>query len=458
VPESVYRSSFGAGIVPIRTNYAIAMSQSQLPNPFIVGLPIPPERFVGREPEIREAFDQIYNHGHLAIWGGSGMGKTSFLQKLESAQAWNEHGLDASTAVIIRFSCESFTPFTPSNFWGEALSLLKDKLENEQALQSEIEQFIQNCEKTQESLRKVLARLKQRQKYLVLLVDDYDAALHTNDSYTEADMQRFLSECRSLAVNCLEGQNLSVIVTSLKRLNELGPKLNDRASPWYNHYLFLRLKPFNNTEIDQFLKILRVPELREANREITGGHPGLLQIAGFQLYRDLQNAAAPSVKDFANDFSIRTQQIFNNIWDRCSQEEQTLLMLMALSSLKGKLHNQRQFDVSGIDLIFSQKERELTKLEEQGVIVSATSKEKTIYTFTSSIMERWVIQELWQTDEHWLQARQKVFMNLMSHQQKDKFTNAIKWLWNNKDTVPSTIEWFGKLASAFPNGFISPIS
>ncbi len=431
---------------------------SQSPNPFIVGKPVPPERFVGREAEIRDAFDQIFNHGHLAIWGGSGTGKTSFLQKLESTQAWEEHGLDASYSVIIRFSCESFTPFTPSSFWGEALSLLKDKLQNEKALQDEIDQLQQMGEKTKEGLRRILAKLRQRQKCLVLLVDDFDAALYTNDSYTGADMQKFLSECRSLAVNSTEGQHLSMIVTSLKRLNELGPKLNDRASPWYNHYLFLRLKPFNNTEIDQFLKILRIPELREANREITGGHPGLLQIAGFQLYRDLQNAAAPSVKDFANEFENRTKQVFNDIWNRCCEEEQTLLMLMALSSLKGRLHKQRQFDVSGIELIFSQKERELTKLEEQGVIVSATSDEKTVYTFTSSIMERWVIQELWEIDEDWLQARQKVFLNLMSHQQREKFTNAIKWLWVNKDTVPSTIEWFGKLASAFPSGFISLIS
>lgn len=425
-------------------------------NPFIVGKPVPPERFVGREAEIAAAFDQIYNRCHLAIWGGPGIGKTSFLQKLESPQAWKDHGMDSSQALIIRFSCESIVPFTPSSFWGEILSLLKDKLAGESALQAEIDTILQAGKKTKDSLRQVLRRLGGQRKYIVLLIDDFDVALDTKEPDDEDAMQGFLSECRNLAVHSAEGQHLSMIVTSLKRLNELGPKLNPNASPWYNHYLFLRLKTFNNSEIDHILQILRIPDLREAIKENTGGHPSLLQISGFLLYRDLLTANAPSVEEFVSDFESGTQQIFQNIWDRCSEVEQTLLMLMALSALKGRLHKQKQFDVSGIELIFSQRERELIKLEEQGVVTHTVDEGKNIYSFTSSTMERWVIQELQQTDEKWLQAREKVFLNLMSHQQMEKFTTAIKWLWNNQDKIPDILKWFGKLASAFPKGLILP--
>jgi AAA domain len=423
-------------------------------NPFIVGKPVPPERFVGRESEIAAAFDQIYNRSHLAIWGGPGMGKTSFLQKLESPQAWEDYGMDSSQALIVRFSCESIVPFTPSSFWGEILSILKEKLEGESALQAEIDTILQAREKTKDNLRQLLRKLGRESKYLVLLIDDFHVPLDTNEQYDEDAMQRFLSECRNLAVHSAEGQHLSMIVTSLKRLNELRPKLNPNASPWYNHYLFLRLKTFNNSEIDHILQILRIPDLREAIKENTGGHPSLLQISGFLLYRDLVTANAPSVDKFVRDFESGTQQIYQNIWDRCSEVEQTLLMLMALSALKGRLHKQKQFDVSGIELIFSQRERELIKLEEQGVVTHTVDEEKNIYSFTSSTMERWVIQELRQIDEKWLQSREKVFLNLMSRQQLEKLNIAIKWLWNNQDKIPQIMEWFGKLVAAFPKGFI----
>ncbi|BDI16908.1 hypothetical protein ANSO36C_27100 [Nostoc cf. commune SO-36] len=425
-------------------------------NPFVVGKPVPPEHFVGRASEIAAAFDQIYNHSHLAIWGGSGMGKTSFLQKLESPQAWEDHGMDPSQAVIVRFSCERIAPFIPASFWGEILSLVKDKLTDESTLQADINTILQKGSPTKDSLREILRKFKAQNKYLVLLIDDFHVALGTNQEYGEDAMQRFLSECRNLAVHSAEGQHLSMIVTSLKRLNELGPKLNPNASPWYNHYLFLRLKTFNNSEIDDIFKTLRIPELREAIKEITGGHPSLLQTSGFLLHGDLLTANAPSVDKFVSDFESVTQQIFQHIWQRCSEVEQTLLMLMALSALKGRLHKQKQFDVSGIELIFSQREAELIKLEEQGVVTHTVQEEKNIYSFTSSTMERWVIQELWQTDEKWLQAREKLFLNLMSRQQKEKFTTAIKWLWNNQDKIPKIMEWFGKLVAAFPKGFILP--
>jgi AAA domain len=425
-------------------------------NPFTVGKPVPPDRFVGRASEIAAAFDQIYNRSHLAIWGGSGMGKTSFLQKLESPQAWKDHGMgmDLSKAVIVRFSCETITPFTPTNFWKEILTLVKDKSAGQSALAAEIDRIIEAGKPTKDSLRQILRKLKIQDKYLLLLIDDFDVALDTTQEYNEDAMQKFLSECRNLTVHSLEGQHLSMIVTSLKRLNELGPKLNPNASPWYNHYLFLRLKTFNNSETDEIFKILRVPELREAIKENTGGHPSLLQISGFLLHRDLLTAKAPSVDNFVNDFETRTQQIFTKIWERCSEVEQTLLMLMALSALKGRLHKQKEFDVSGIELIFSQKEAELIKLEEQSVVTHTVQEEKNIYSFTSSTMERWVIQELCQIDENWLQAREKVFLSLMSRQQMDKFTTAIKWICKNQEKIPKIIKWFGKLVAAFPEGFI----
>lgn len=425
-------------------------------NPFTVGQPVPPESFVGRNSEIAAAFDQIYNRSSMAIWGGPGMGKSSFLEQLASPQVWEKYGQHPSKAVIVLFSCESIHPFSAEGFWREVLSLMKDKLDSEPTLQAEIETLLKKGLATKEGLRQVLRRLGQQKKFLVLLIDDYDAALRPNEQYTEANMETFLSECRNLAYQSQERKHFAMIVTSLKRLNELGPKLNPGSSPWYNHYLFQSLKPFTSADIDQILGIPQTPELRDAIRDIAGGHPALLQIAGFHLYIELKlgQGQAPNVETFAKEFEGTTQQIFQTIWERCSDIEQTLLMLMALSCLKGRLHKKRSFDLSGIDLIFTPRTRELTNLEEQGVIVSTSQTEKKDYSFTSSLMERWVIQEIWNTDEPSLQNRQKVFLNLMSHEQAKNVTGAIRWLWQHKDEVPSTLEWFGKVSAAFPKGTI----
>ncbi len=417
------------------------MSQSH--NPFVVGKPVPPEQFVGRESLIGAAFDQIHNRSYLAIWGGSGMGKTSFMELLTSPQVWKKHGLDPSQAVIVRLSCENIIPFTPSGFWREVLSLLKDKLDNQFALPDKIESFLNKGETTKDSLRLVLRQLGAQRKFLVLLVNDYDTALYTNEQYTETDREVFLSECRNLAVHSQESEYLSMIVASLKRLSTLGPQINLIKSPWYNHYLFQCLKPFTDQEVDELLQPLgkqMTPELRNAIREIAGGHPTLLQIAGFLLYRELRTGKVPDFQAFTSDFETNTTHIFQNMWERCSEEEQSLLMLIALSGLQGRLHKKKQFDLSNIDIIFSQRDQELKSLEEQGVIIRSLRQE-TLYSLTSSIMERWVIQEVWNTNEASLQNRQRVFLNLMSRQQTEKVTNAIRWVGQHKNDVPSALEW-----------------
>ncbi|MBD2203086.1 AAA-like domain-containing protein [Calothrix sp. FACHB-1219] len=432
-------------------------------NPFTVGQPVSPEKFVGRTTEISAALDQIYNHGSLAIWGGPGMGKSSFLEKLAAPQYWEEFPGQSSKAVIVLLSCQTIQPFNALNFWREVLTILKDELHNEPNLQADIEKLLAAGQTTKDSLRQVLQKLGQQKKFLVLLLDDYDAALYPNEQYTEADMETFLSECRSLAYHARERKHLAIIVTSLKRLNEIGPKLNPNASPWYNHYLFQSLKPFTNHDFDQLLQHANLsiePQLKEAIREITGGHPTLLQIACSLLYREVKKGEGTilDVTAFAQNFESDTKQIFQNIWDRCSEVEQTLLMLMALSGLKGRLHKKIKFDMSDIDLIFTQKVRELTNLEEQGVITRTknTNGQAEIreYSFTSSIMERWVIQEIWNTNETALQQRKKVFLNLMSHQQLEKFTTDSQWLWQHKDEIPTILEWFGKISAALPKGAI----
>ncbi|MFW9259834.1 SAV_2336 N-terminal domain-related protein [Nostoc sp. CALU 546] len=415
---------------------------SQL-NPFFVGVPVPPEKFIGRNSLIATAFDQINHRSHLAVWGGLGTGKTSFLAKLASPDTWIQQGLDFSQAVIVRFSCEEIEPFTPFGFWTKVLSLLKNSLLNEPELQEKINTFLEKNLASRDSLHQILGELGQREKFLVMLVDDYDRALFQTQEYSKNSMQQFLSECRNLAVYSETKRNLSIIVTSKKRLNDLGPHFNPNQSPWYNHYLFRQIKLFDNTEIEQLLQPFNKPitaELRQVIGEIAGEHPALLQISSFLLYQKLNNDSLLQIEEFVREFESNTKAFFYSTWQQCNTKEQNLLMLMALVKLRGRL-GKRRYDLEDVDLIFTQNERNLRNLEEQGVIKRATNNVNIPYTFTSSLIENWVIQEIWNSDEDSLKQRQKEFLNLMSNQQAGSMKKAIVWVGTYKDDVISALKF-----------------
>ncbi|MFM2063604.1 MAG: hypothetical protein RLZZ507_3275 [Cyanobacteriota bacterium] len=416
-------------------------------NPFFPGRAVPPEHFVGRRSEINFAFDQICNRSHFAIWGGPGMGKTSFLRKLASKQALKEHGIDPSEVAVVLLYCQDIRDFTPARFWQEILNLLHDQLDNEPQLQAKIQPLLEKPA-TSRIIRQALRKLGDNGKFLLLLVDDFDAALVTNEQYTETEMETFLAECRSLAVHAEESEYLSMIVTSLQPLSDLGPQLNPHASPWYNHYLFQSLKLFNTSELVQILNIVRPPTLRGEIINITGGHPSLVQIGGLLIYREMQRGQDANSESFAQRFEADTRQIFEVIWQRCNPTEQLLLMLIALLDLDGHI-NDTKYNLKGIGRIMTQHERLLNKLEDRGVITSTITDSVKLYSFTSPLMKKRATQEILNTSEQFF-AENQLFLNLISHKQLDQVKNFVTWLTQNPDKVKTVLNWIPKLLTFLP--------
>lgn len=418
-------------------------------NPFTVGEPISPERFVGRTELIAVAFDQILSRRNLAIWGGNGMGKTSFLRFIESPESWQLQGHDPSQAIVVYLNCLSIDPFLPGNFWREILKLIKEQLESEVSYRSDIDKLLEKAEVTKDNFRQILGKIGEQNKFLVLLLDDYDATLQSHPQYTENDIQTFVNEFRNLAEHCQERKYFSVVVTSLRPLTEIGPNLTSENSPWYNHYLFRALKPLTNNEVAILLGGMpMMPSLRDGIREIADGHPALLQNAGFLLYSKRRSGIMPDVETYLRDFFTATEKYFKGTWELANELEKTLLILIALSNLKGRLQ-QTRYDLGDVSIIFSQRERELDRLEKRGVIVINTADEKPSYSFSSSLMERWVIKEIENSNDEELEQRKKVFRNLMSRKQAEKVASAIRTLWEHKDDVKSFVKWVGKLVGAF---------
>ncbi|NER03410.1 MAG: ATP-binding protein [Okeania sp. SIO3C4] len=416
-------------------------------NPFTVGKTVPPERFVGRKYEINSTFAQIANNSHVAIWGSSGMGKSSLLEVLKSPEVWQKRGFDPSTIIIVYFSCLSLEPFLASKFWREILNLLAEKFQKDTSFYSEINTLLAKPEVNKDDFRQALRLIGEQNKYLVLLVDDYHVVMDENSQYQVENIEEFLGECRSLAHYSEESKYLSMIVTSLRRLNDIGPTLKPGKSPWYNHYFFIPLKPFTEKEVVNVLSGLPMtPELRDGIREIADSNPTLLQNAGFILYNKLQSEEPRDVETFAKDFLAATEHFFQDIWQLSNEEEKAILMLIALSRLKGRLpRTKKRYDLGNIDIIFSQKEQKFNDLEERGIIISNKTEDKKIYSFASSLMEWWVIQEVKNSNDEELKNREKTFLNLMNHRQLERVKNVIRVLWENREDVASVVEWIYEL-------------
>ena len=217
---------------------------------------VPPEKFVGRISEIYTIFDQINNRSHAAIYGSSGMGKTSLLEYIKSPLFWEEKGLNYSEALIVYHNCDG--SFTPNSFWREVLKELRIEAQGDADLQSTIDDVLKKEEIIEvRDIRQILRKIGERNKFLLLLLDDYHRILgirekYGNDSEESRKMQTFLSELRNLAVHSKEGKYFSTVVAAFQKLDELGPKLPRGGSPWYNHYLYVDLTPFNKQEIDDY--------------------------------------------------------------------------------------------------------------------------------------------------------------------------------------------------------------
>jgi len=426
------------------------------PNPFFVGGPTPSEYFIGRSSEIKIAFDQIGKRAHAAFYGSSGMGKSSLLKHLMNPASWQQQGQDFQQAIIVYLNCTDVNPFRPATFFREILVALREEVEGDAELIPEIDAILQaETPIAKGDLRRVLKAIGQRDRFLLLLIDDYDYALRPHADYSEADMLTFLSEFRNLAVHSRESRYLSTIVTSFRRLTELGPQLPPTSSPWYNHYLFQPLRPFSPQEVDAAffrvdspLLIPIAPALKTGILEITDGHPALLQQAGYLLYDTLQTGQIPDIEAFAHDFESRTEHFYQNTWAFSTETERVLMMLIALLRLQGRLNRRESYRLNGIDLILSQRRRELIDLEERGVIKRPSPPTDTAYAFASSMMEWWVIQELETSDEAILTGRERILLNLMSRDQVEQVKAIIRQVWQQREAVQSLIEWIVRLLKA----------
>lgn len=381
-------------------------------NPFVVGRPVSPEEFVGREYVVNVALDCIRQNSHLAISGDLGMGKSSLLKYLAAPKAWHERNLkgELSKTVIIDLNCgDIMDVFTPSGFWKELLSNLKRRFEGNDLIQSMLEESLQKHEVNSSDLKKVLRQMiRTKKKFLVLLIDNYDVALKLNRNYTKEEREIFLRHMRVLLANT---ENLSTVVTSTQPLNEYDvPPI--QGSPFYNVYLFERLKPleenevgalfsrFNNVPIKFWLFLLDINCLGGiilflldslSIRELADGYPALLQKVLNLLYHTRFHNRRPfDFQSFKQDCIEQVDYILSSIWEVCTQKERQYLMCLTLSKPTIRAHN--QFSGRAINNFLTQNQEIGDKLANRGIVNRKKQEDKgrELYDFNFLLLKWWV--------------------------------------------------------------------
>jgi Cdc6-like AAA superfamily ATPase len=369
-------------------------------NQFYTNGNVPPEKFVGRTSELYTIFDQINNRGHAAIYGSSGMGKSSLLKYIQSSNFWEEKGLKFSDALIVYHNCE-VSP-TPKTFWQELLKELRNKAEGDTDLQEKIDGVLEKEEIGIRDIRQILKHIGEKDKFLLLLLDDYHGILSTPESYSKdheksQEMQTFLSGLRNLAVHSTEGQYFSTVVAAFQKLNELGPEVPRGGSPWYNHYVYVDLKPFTQKDIDNYFFnpnshfFISIPDnfSKKEVLEITGRHPRLLQYAGSIFSEPDPNI---DINIFKEKFKNRTEQIYESIWRELTTDEQRLLRLIVIDNLDGEVSGKR-YSLDDIDKNFEENKSKLRTLQQKGVIYKKQEQKRDKYNFSSSLMQDLVRQK-----------------------------------------------------------------
>ena len=254
-------------------------------NPFIVGSPVPPKHFIGREKEARDILDRLVNpaRGSTAVSGEALIGKTSLLHYISSPEVAREWGLSSEKCMFIFMDSQSIAPFSPMGFWRYVLkSLARCKVHEPNYIEDLLQgDDVENFERSE-----LFDRIARDGKLVVLLLDEFEHICE----HVNSDVLQFLYRLRALINRPAHG--LALVLASRKPLTELCQDMRFVGSPFYTSFTFLSLVPFSPEETNKLIDVYTQgtgitfsARDREFAYEISKGHPYQLQKACFKLFQ-----------------------------------------------------------------------------------------------------------------------------------------------------------------------------
>ena len=221
------------------------------------------------------------------------------------------------------------------------------------------------------ALERVFKVVAQRLWQIVLLVDEFDSLLH----HPEFNRAEFFGALRSLTTRSLGLSLLAASRLSVAKMNRLSQELSPYGSPFFNGFIEVNLRPFNDDDVDTLLeKYLAGTGIVFGERDcdflhvMAGGHPFLLQAAAGALYDAIVAGKQGKARycTAADMFYRQTEDHFIDFWRYLDPRARIALTILCLGEVQRRVAGQG-FHVGDIGSL-DRYSTELSRLADQGLV------------------------------------------------------------------------------------------
>jgi serine/threonine-protein kinase len=288
-------------------------------NPYLNRVAIrDPKQFYGRRREISKIFSRIgaSRPQSISVVGDRRIGKSSLLNQIYHSEIRAQH-LDPSVPYVFLFvDLQQRRHIGPEDLFRELFGGLADAVD---------EELVAGVEPTFDGVRRVLGRLRQAGRRLVVLFDEFDAVT-TNRKF---DLE-FYSFLRAVANN----YDVAYVTSSNRDLQELCHTALIADSPFFNIFTNVYLRAFSPAEARQLVvepsEAAGVP-LEAYYRQIVdiGGHfPFFVQIACSSYFDALVDGAGADdrLREAAHELFVdEARGHFRFIWDHFDSDHREVV-------------------------------------------------------------------------------------------------------------------------------------
>jgi len=347
------------------------MSQPAL-NPFIYPGPVSAEKFVGREEALQSLLSRIATGQNTAVVGEPNIGKSSLLKHLvECDECHARLGEKAAKTIFVFQDCHLLPgSFTPAGFWRQVLSHVWESCPDRTVCQI-VDWAATKGEFGAWALERLFHTVTQRGWRVVLLIDEFDSLLH----HAGFNTAEFFGALRSLATRFTGLALVTASRLAVAAMNRQSEELNPFGSPFFNGFIEVNLRLFNDDDVDALLqKALTNTEVtfdaqdRDFLHAMAGGHPFLLQAAAGALYDAIAAGKQGKARYYqaGRTFYKQTEDHFADLWRHLDGRARTATTILCLAELRGRVPGQRFYvgDIGSLDRYGG----ELSRLAEQGLV------------------------------------------------------------------------------------------
>jgi AAA ATPase domain len=384
--------------------------------------------------------------GALGVYGERGMGKSTMLNYIANPPL-ELLGDEFQKHVFVSMNCQDTVsqPFF-SDFWYQITKKLEIKLDLG-PIKSKCKILLKRYDEgealTHNDFHEVLDVAAGSCKRIVLVLDDFDCLIRTD--LENLDVTRtFFQGFRSLTTR--DSNKANIVVATRVSLQELCKPLSaPYLSAFENGFTTERLRCFSEKELVQLLQRVEQagqPLFSQAEVHyvayLSGYHPQLAQIAAAIIFDQRIDLGAPleqtTLEEIVGEqFKSEVCFVFEALWQRATEIERLLLMLITLQTCQGKLLS-GQYSLSDLPELFGERERELLELTQRGLL-TRMQVNPPLYNIFSPVFQWWILKELETSSHDYLNERRKVWGNLVTQKRAEQLGSVIEFLKSNRQNI-----------------------